>query len=126
MANKILLKKSNVENKKPTSLDYGEIALNYHDGNIYYKNTADDIVEMKRLDERLNATDVSQMLYSQTTGDLESVTYITGNAIVLFYDIDGDLDHVDYFGTDGVTKLFTQTLTYDGTKNLIGTTWSAA
>lgn len=126
MANKILLKKSNVENKKPLDLDHGEIALNYRDGNIYYKNTANSIVEMKRLDERLNATDVSQMLYSQTTGDLESVTYVTGNKIVLFYDSDGDLHHVDYFGTDGTTKLFTQTLLYDGNKNLTSTTWSVA
>ena len=126
MANKILLKKSNVENKKPLDLDHGEIALNYRDGNIYYKNTANDIVEMKRLDERLNVTDVSQVLYSQATGDLESVTYVTGNKIVLFYDSDGDLHHVDYFGIDGVTKLFTQTLLYDGNKNLTSTTWSAA
>ncbi len=126
MANKILLKKSNVENKKPLDLDHGEIALNYRDGNIYYKNTANDIVEMKRLDERLNATDVSSMTYSQTTGDLETVTYVTGNKTILIYDGQGDLDHVDYYGVDGVTKLFTQTLIYDGSKNLTSTTWSAA
>jgi hypothetical protein len=126
MANKILLKKSNVENKKPLDLDHGEIALNYRDGNIYYKNTSDAIVEMKRLDERLNATDVSSMVYSPTTGDLTSVTYVTGNKIVLAYDVDGDLSYVDYFATNGTTKLFTQTLTYNVNKDLIGTIWSAA
>ena len=40
MANKVLLKKSSVSGKIPqtTDLDYGEIALNYTDGIIYYKN----------------------------------------------------------------------------------------
>ena len=126
MANVIKFKKSNVENKKPLDLEYGEIALNYRDGNIYFKNTNDEIAEMKRLDERLNATDVSSMVYNPTSGDLTSVTYVTGNKIVLTYDVDGDLDYVDYYGIDGTTKLFTQNLTYNGTKDLIGTTWSAA
>lgn len=126
MANVIKFKKSNVENKKPLDLEYGEIALNYRDGNIYFKNTNDEIAEMKRLDERLNATDVSSMVYNPTSGDLTSVTYVTGNKIILNYDVDGDLDYVDYYGIDGTTKLFTQNLTYNGTKDLIGTTWSAA
>ena len=124
MANTIKLKKSSVENRKPGSLEYGEIALNYKDGNIYYKNSDDVISEMKRLDERLNATDVSNMTYNATTDDLETVTYVTGNVIELNYDVDGDLDYVDYFATDGTTKLFTQTLTYDSNKNLTGTAWS--
>lgn len=136
MANIIQLKKSGVENKKPTDLAVGEIALNYHDGNIYYKDSDLNIAEMKRLDERLNATDVQQMYYDSATDDLKSVFYVTGNSIILFYDVDGDLDHVDYYATNSTldvngdyssgTKLFTQSLTYDVNKNLVGTTWSAA
>lgn len=126
MANVIQLKKSGVENKKPTDLALGEVALNYHDGNIYYKDSNDNIAEMKRLDARLNETDVSSMTYDPATEDLTAVTYATGNVITLNYDVDGDLDYVDYYGVDGLTKLFTQTLTYDVNKNLIGTTWSAA
>lgn len=126
MANTIQLKKSGVENKKPTSLELGEIALNYHDGNFYYKDSDSNIAEFKRLDARLNETDVSTMTYDPVTEDLTSVTYVTGNIITLNYDVDGDLDYVDYFGVDGLTKLFTQTLIYDGSKNLTGTTWSAA
>lgn len=40
MANKVLLKKSSVSGKIPqtTDLDYGELALNYTDGILYYKN----------------------------------------------------------------------------------------
>ena len=40
MANKIVLKKSAVQNKvpQPSDLDYGELALNYRDGWLYYKD----------------------------------------------------------------------------------------
>lgn len=39
MANKIILKKSSVSGKipQPTDLDFGELALNYSDGKLYYK-----------------------------------------------------------------------------------------
>mgnify|MGYP003330315692 CR=1 FL=1 len=41
MANKVLLKKSSVGAKVPltTDLDYGELALNYADGKLYYKTS---------------------------------------------------------------------------------------
>lgn len=41
MANKIILKKSSVANRIPltTDLDYGELALNYADGKLYYKTS---------------------------------------------------------------------------------------
>ena len=120
--NKILLKKSNVENKKPVDLDYGEIALNYHDGNIYYKNSNNVMSEIKRLDERLNATDVSNMIYD-TNEDLIEVEYITGNKILFNY-TNGDLTSADYYATDGTTHLYTQTLTYDTNGNITGSSWS--
>ena len=42
MANKVLLKKSSTAAKVPTTsdLDYGELALNYADGKLYYKNSS--------------------------------------------------------------------------------------
>ena len=45
MANKVLLKKSSVAAKVPVAgdLDYGEIALNYQDGKIYYKKADNSI-----------------------------------------------------------------------------------
>lgn len=41
MANKIIIKKSAVPGKTPqsTDLDFGELAINYADGKIYYKNS---------------------------------------------------------------------------------------
>lgn len=45
MANKIVLKKSSVASKVPTTsdLDYGEVALNYADGKLYYKTASNSI-----------------------------------------------------------------------------------
>lgn len=42
MANKVLLKKSSVAGKVPltTDLDFGELALNYADGKLYFKTAA--------------------------------------------------------------------------------------
>jgi hypothetical protein len=45
MANKVLLKKSSVGARVPTTsdLDYGELALNYADGKLYYKTSINTI-----------------------------------------------------------------------------------
>ena len=45
MANKVLLKKSSVASKVPlvTDLDYGELALNYADGKLYFKNSGNTV-----------------------------------------------------------------------------------
>lgn len=45
MANVIKIKNSGTANAAPTSLETGELAINYADGKIYYKNNADTIVE---------------------------------------------------------------------------------
>ena len=45
MANNIILKKSSVADKVPlsTDLQYGEVALNYADGMLYYKDSANNV-----------------------------------------------------------------------------------
>jgi hypothetical protein len=45
MANKVLLKKSSTGAKVPlvTDLDYGELAINYADGKLYYKTSSNTI-----------------------------------------------------------------------------------
>jgi len=45
MANKVLLKKSSVGARVPTTgdVDYGEFALNYADGKLYYKTSGNAI-----------------------------------------------------------------------------------
>ena len=123
--NTILHKKCAVENKAPlpSALAYGELAVNYADGNIYLKKTDDTLAEMKRLDERLNATDVIDMNYN-IDGDLVEVIYSTGNKTVLNYNNDGDLSSVYYYGINGTTHLYTQTLNYDIDGNLSSTSWT--
>lgn len=48
MANKVLLKKSSVIGKvpQPGDLDYGELALNYADGKLFYKNTSNTVAQI--------------------------------------------------------------------------------
>jgi hypothetical protein len=45
MANTIKIKNSGTASNVPTSLEFGEIALNYADGKLYYKNSLNSIVE---------------------------------------------------------------------------------
>lgn len=45
MANVIKLKNSGTANSAPTSLEVGELAINYADGKIFYKNSSNTIVE---------------------------------------------------------------------------------
>lgn len=45
MPNKVLLKKSSVASKVPTTsdLDYGEVAINYQDGKLYFKDASNNV-----------------------------------------------------------------------------------
>jgi len=45
MANTIQIKRSGTTSQIPTSLAYGELAINYADGKLYYKNSSNNIVE---------------------------------------------------------------------------------
>jgi hypothetical protein len=46
MSTAIKLKRSGVAGEAPASLEYGEVALNYADGILYYKNGAGEIVAL--------------------------------------------------------------------------------
>ena len=46
MSSKIILKKSSEAGKVPPSLEYGELALNYTDGILYYKNSSNQITQL--------------------------------------------------------------------------------
>ena len=45
MANTIKIKNSGTASNVPGSLEYGELALNYADGKLYYKNSSNSIVQ---------------------------------------------------------------------------------
>lgn len=79
MSNKIILKKSSVGAKVPltTDLDYGELALNYNDGKLYFKDSTNAI-------SLFGSSSATQTLSNKT---LASPT-ITGSP--LFSTIGGD------------------------------------
>jgi|LakMenEpi03Aug12_release.lakeMendotaPanAssembly.Ray.scaffolds.fasta_scaffold09395_19 hypothetical protein len=46
MANTIKIKRSGTATQVPVSLEYGELAINYADGKLFYRNTSNQIVEL--------------------------------------------------------------------------------
>lgn len=61
MANKIVLKKSSVPSKIPQSqdLDFGELALNYTDGKLYFKTASNTIDFFKTFAEVNSFSEIS-------------------------------------------------------------------
>ena len=137
MSNKVLLKKSSVVDKVPTAsdLDYGELALNYADGKLYYKTSTNLISSFSSA----SFAGVSSLIagnainLSSTTGDVtvshadtssassltaSGRTYVTG----LTFDTFG---HVTGFTTGTETVVDTNTTYSAGTGiSLSGTTFS--
>ena len=72
MANKVLLKKSSVVGKIPTSSDlsYGELALNYADGKLYFKDSNNTIQNFSNQLSINNLTDVDTTSTSPIVGDV--------------------------------------------------------
>tara|TARA_R100000951_G_scaffold11181_3_gene9333 strand:+ start:7567 stop:10326 length:2760 start_codon:yes stop_codon:yes gene_type:complete len=79
MATKVRLKKSAVAGRIPevASLDYGELAINYQDGNLYYKNTDDDIKSLQESPVEFSAKNVSGG--SVTKGQVVYINGVSGN-----------------------------------------------
>lgn len=112
MANQVLLKKSSVAAKVPLTGDlaYGELALNYNDGKLYYKDSSNNIKYF------LENSQVSSTLDDVTTNGNTTTNSITvgGLSIGSAY----TLPTSD--GTNG------QVITTDGSGNLSFTTISGA
>ena len=90
MANTVLLKRSSVANSAPTSLAYGELALNYTDGNLYYQN-ASNVVTVIASNKFLTVTGNVTANYfigngSQLTGITANVNVGGANTYVQFND----------------------------------------
>lgn len=107
MANKIILKKSSVPEKVPQTgdLDYGELALNYADGKIYYKNSNNQI-------DYLDSGNTNTTTFSATApsnpvvGDI----WINSNSGIQYtYLTDGDgFQWVDFSSDSGSIPVFVQ------------------
>lgn len=117
----IKFKRTPDPDKRPETLEDGEIALNLHDGNIYFKHSDNTIQGMRRFDERLDTIPVVNTIYDDN-GDIIEVTYLTGNKVIYNY-TDRDLTSADYYHVDGITVLYRQNILYDANGNIVGTEW---
>lgn len=72
MSNKVLLKRSSVQGKVPSasSLEYGELALNYEDGILYYKDTSNTVKSFLSELSINDLSDVDTNTTSPNTGDV--------------------------------------------------------
>ena len=71
---KVLLKRSSVAGRVPGAgdLDYGELAVNFQDGKIYYKDASNNIkafIDSATVQALINAID--------TSGDIDSAAVIS-------------------------------------------------
>lgn len=77
---KVLIKRSSVAGRIPTAgdLDYGELAINYQDGKVYYKDASNNIkafIDSARVEEIANAVEVvanAQLDSSEVTNLIDS------------------------------------------------------
>lgn len=86
MANTIKLKKSSVAAKVPlaTDLDYGELAINYTDGNLFFKDSSDAVQT------------IASTQFANVTGNITGGNVITAGQVSAAGNITGN-----YFVGDG-------------------------
>jgi hypothetical protein len=84
MASKIVLKKSSVASKIPlvTDLDYGEVALNYQDGKLYFKTATNTIEYFNMADPIAVITKSITMTTDWQDTGIKSTDLATGTYIV--------------------------------------------
>jgi hypothetical protein len=86
MSNKVLLKKSSVLGKAPetTDLDYGELALNYADGLLYFKNASNNIQSFAAYNSSTVTLTATQTLTNKTlTSPTLNTPSINGGTVSL-------------------------------------------
>lgn len=62
MANTIKIKNSGISSNVPSSLEFGELAINYADGKIFYKDSANTIVEFSSGGGGISSTEIRDTL----------------------------------------------------------------
>ena len=108
MANTIIaLKKSSTPASAPSSLEFGELALNYADGKLYYKNVNSAIVEIAGSSQSDFATINANgtLIIADTPGDI--LTIEAGNNITIVGDAINDKITISATGVD-ISSAFNQ------------------
>ena len=102
MSNTIILKKSSVASKIPlaTDLVYGELAINYADGKLYFKDSSNAIKSF------INSSSLATVATSGLFADIQSKpTTLAGYGITDAQPLDGDLTSIaGLVGTTGILK----------------------
>ena len=104
MNNKVQIKRSSVAAKVPLAadLDFGELAINYTDGRLYYKDNLSNVKSL--LQNTSNVTRDRREYTGDGVEDTFAVTYSSDHVNVFF---DGELqDESLYTATSGTTILF--------------------
>jgi hypothetical protein len=114
MSNKIILKKSSVGAKVPltTDLEYGEVALNYNDGKLYFKNSSNNIAFLGSSSATETLTNKSVSLGSNT---------LTGT-VAQFNSALTDGDFATLAGTETLTNKTLTNPVISGTLTVSGST----
>lgn len=85
----IQLKKSSTPSAVPPSLEFGEIAINYADGKIYYKNTNSQIAQLITVNDNFGTVNANGVLIiADTQGDVFSLEQ--GSNIIIVGDAVND------------------------------------
>jgi len=105
MANIVLLKKSSVSGKIPlvTDLDYGEVALNYADGLLYYKKSDNTIKSIGGGNSSSSTfTAIDHKSYTATSGQTSFNVAYTAPYVNVY--VNGSrLNAADYTATSGTS-----------------------
>lgn len=111
---KVILKKSSVAGKIPlaTDLDYGELAINYTDGKLFYKTSSNSVAELSGggASGSIGTLAVRRAYEFTATSGQTSFTvplgYVAGNVEVA---LNGSvLSNSDYTATNGTTVVLTE------------------
>ena len=135
MANKIVLKKSSVAAKVPltTDLDYGELALNYADEKLYFKNSTNVVKSFNVTQSALtigtglsgtsyNGTSAVTIAIDSTVATLTGTQTLTNKTIAAASNTISGLTNANLSGSAGITNanLANSSVTINGTAVSLG------
>ena len=118
MSNRFLIKKSSVAGRIPLAgdLEYGELALNYTDGKLYYKTSSNSIASLVGAD---NYVQIDRQSYTATAGQVTfSITYAASYVDVYINGV--HMSDEDYTATSGSTVVLTQACSAGDQVDLMG------
>jgi hypothetical protein len=101
MANVIRVKRSGDEGATPSDLDFGELAINYNDGKIFYKNSGNEVTFLKSQRYiHLQATPKSTWVIHHDLGGHPTVSVVDSAGTLVF-------GQIVYTSTSTITINFT-------------------